>query len=133
MLFSASVAAATRGSARGGVPGEGPREPVLFDDVHEALDRLAQEADAVADELDRRVDLVRDSGREGADRDQLFRLEDLSLQPPVLGHVPCHQHRRLAPFEDDQPRRGFHDDRSVMEPPPLFAPVCVCVHICTGR
>ena len=61
----------------------------------ERRERLAQEVRAVADVLDGRVDLVRDPGREPADRLQLLRLQELPLRAPGRRHV-----------EEDRDRAG---------------------------
>ena len=52
---------------------------------HEVAEGLAQEADRVADELDRGVDLVGDPGRELADGLELLRQAQLGLHQRVLG------------------------------------------------
>ena len=53
---------------------------MLRHDDHHVLDRSLQEPDTVVDELDRRVDLVRDAGCKSADGLELLRLTELELE-----------------------------------------------------
>ena len=53
----------------------------------EVRERVTEEADVVANELRRRVDLVRDASSQPADRLEFLRLPQLVFESPAIGDV----------------------------------------------
>ena len=80
------------GRARAAVRDQRLQRLQRVDQLERVARRFPQEVDAVADELHRRVDLVRHAGRQRADRRQPLRRHQLDLRDLRFGHVLAQHH-----------------------------------------